>query len=41
MPKGFLKPSENYLAHRQLQMRQYDTKDEKKIITSVAGFCKI
>jgi len=37
MPKGFLKPSENYLAHRQLQMRQYDTKDEKKIITSVAG----
>lgn len=37
LPKGFLKPSEGYLEKRQLQIRQYDTKDEKKIITSVAG----
>jgi len=36
-PKGFLKPSKNYLENRQLQMRQYDTKDEEKIISSVAG----
>lgn len=36
-PKGFLKPGEQSLEKRQLQMRQYDTKDEKKIITSVAG----
>lgn len=37
IPKGFLKPTDNYLAIRQLQIRQYDTKDEKKIITSVSG----
>lgn len=37
LPKGFLKPSEGYLQKRQTQMRQYDTKDEKKIISSVAG----
>lgn len=37
IPKGFLKPSEGYLEKRQLQIRQYDTTDEKKIITSVAG----
>jgi hypothetical protein len=37
LPKGFLKPPEVYLEKRQMQMRQYDTKDEKKIITSVAG----
>ncbi|MBI4707480.1 MAG: hypothetical protein HY761_06100 [Candidatus Omnitrophica bacterium] len=36
-PKGFLKPGENSLEKRQLQMRQYDTADETKIITSVAG----
>ncbi len=36
-PKGFLKPSENVVQNRQLEMRQYDTKDETKIITSVAG----
>jgi len=36
-PKGFLKASEKSLENRQLQMRQYDTKDETKIITSVAG----
>ena len=36
-PKGFLKLSENHLKKRQLQMRQYDTTDEQKIITSVAG----
>lgn len=37
VPTGFLKPSNDYLANRQLQMRQYDTTDETKIITSVAG----
>ena len=37
VPKGFLKASEKSLANRQLQMRQYETKDEQKIITSVAG----
>lgn len=37
IPKGFLKPSEDSLANRQLQIRQYDTTDEEKIITSVAG----
>lgn len=36
-PKGFLKPSESSLEKRQLQSRQYDTADESKIITSVAG----
>ena len=36
-PKGFLKPSENYLEKRQLQMRQYDTTNEEQIITAVAG----
>jgi hypothetical protein len=37
VPRGFLKPSEDSLADRQLQSRQYDTTDEEKIITSVAG----
>jgi len=37
IPKGFLKPSEGYLQKRELQMRQYDTTDQEKIITSVAG----
>lgn len=37
MPKGFLKASDNYLEKRQLQIRTYDTQDEEKIITSVAG----
>ena len=37
MPKGFLKASDQSLKDRQLQMRQYATKDEQKIITSVAG----
>jgi hypothetical protein len=37
VPKGFLKPSEGYLEKRQLQMRQYDTTDEKQVITAVAG----
>ena len=37
IPKGFLKPSETSLEKRQLQIRQYDTTDEVKIITSVAG----
>lgn len=37
IPKGFLKLPEGYLEKRQLQMRQYDTTDEEKIITAVAG----
>ena len=37
MPKGFLKPSEGYLAKRQLQMRQYDSNDQEEIIAAVAG----
>jgi len=37
IPTGFLKPSNDYLEKRQLQMRQYDTTDQEKIITSVAG----
>lgn len=36
-PKGFLKPTENSLKNRQLQIRQYDTKDEEKVISAVAG----
>ena len=36
-PKGFLKPGEGYLEKRQLQIRQYDTKDDKQIMTAVAG----
>lgn len=37
VPKGFLKPSDDYLIKRQLQIRQYDTTDQEKIMTSVAG----
>jgi len=37
IPKGFLKPPEDCLEKRQLQIRQYDTKDEQLIITAVAG----
>lgn len=37
IPTGFLKPNEGYLQKRALQMRQYDTTDQVKIITSVAG----
>ena len=37
MPKGFLKPDKNALQIRQMEMRQYDTKDEEKIVKSVAG----
>lgn len=37
VPRGFLVPSKDYLEKRQLQMRQYDTTDQEKIITSVAG----
>jgi hypothetical protein len=36
-PKGFLKPSEGFLKKRELQMKQYDTTDQEKIVTSVAG----
>jgi len=37
VPTGFLKPSSDYLANRQLQMRQYDTTDQEKIMSSVAS----
>lgn len=37
MPKGFLKMSEKSLENRQLQMRQYETKDEGKILSAVTG----
>ena len=37
VPKGFLKPSDDYLAKRQLQMRQYATTNEEQILASVAG----
>ena len=37
IPKGFLIPAQDYLKTRELQMRQYDTTDQEKIITSVAG----
>jgi len=37
VPTGFLKPSNDYLEKRQLEMKQYDTTDQEKIITSVAG----
>ncbi|MEI8349890.1 MAG: hypothetical protein WCI77_07030 [Candidatus Omnitrophota bacterium] len=37
VPTGFLKPNKDYLEKRQLQIRQYDTTDQEKIITSVAG----
>lgn len=37
MPKGFLKPPENTLEKRQLEMRQYDMKNEEQILTATAG----
>lgn len=37
IPKGFLKPSKDAFKNRQLQTRQYDSTNEEKIITSVAG----
>lgn len=37
MPKGFLKLPENHLEKRQTEMRLYETKEEEKIISSVAG----
>lgn len=37
VPKGFLKATEKSLENRQLQMRQYETQDQERIITSVAG----
>ncbi len=37
MPKGFLKLPENSLEKRQLQIRQYDTKNEEQILTATAG----
>jgi hypothetical protein len=36
-PKGFLSPGSTQLENRQLQMRQYDSTDEKQIISAVAG----
>jgi hypothetical protein len=37
IPKGFLKPEKDALQLRQLETRQYDTKDDEKIIKAVAG----
>lgn len=37
IPKDFLKLPEGYIEKRQLQIRHYDTTDEEKIITAVAG----
>lgn len=37
VPKGFLRPSESSLKDRQLQSRQYETTDQEKILSSVAG----
>ena len=37
VPKGFLKPDDNSMAKRQLQIRQYDTANEEQIMSSVAG----
>jgi len=37
IPTGFLKPNEGYLEKRQLQIRQYDTTNEKQILAAVAG----
>ena len=37
MPKGFLKLSEDSLEKRQLQIRQYDTEDEKQIMQATAS----
>jgi hypothetical protein len=37
MPKGFLKPPEDTLEKRQLEMRQYDTKNEEQILSATAG----
>ena len=37
VPKGFLKADKACLENRQLEMRQYDTKDEEKIIKAVSG----
>lgn len=37
LPKGFLKADKNALQLRQLEIRQYDTKDEEKIVKAVAG----
>jgi len=36
-PTGFLKPSEDCLKNRELQIRQYDTANEKDTIAAVAG----
>jgi len=37
VPKNILKPSEDYLAARQLQIRKYDTTDQEMMIAAVAG----
>ena len=37
VPKDILKPSEDYLARRQIQMRKYDTTDYATIYSAVAG----
>lgn len=37
IPNDILKPSADYLKKHTLQMKQYETKDEKNIISAVAG----
>lgn len=37
IPKGFLKLPENYLEKRQIQMRKYESLDQAKVISAVAG----
>jgi hypothetical protein len=36
-PKGFLRPSEGFMAERQLESRKYDTKDTVQITAAVVG----
>jgi len=37
VPEGLLRPSEDYLEMRQLQMRKYDTTEQEMIMSSVVG----
>ena len=37
VPTGFPKPDQSYLVKRQLQIRVYDTTNEKQILSAVAG----
>ncbi len=37
VPKDILKPSEDYLERRQIQMRKYDTTDHAMMLSALAG----